>query len=102
VQPTANDLEREPKRHGVPGIAAALVARVLSTGAAVRGNLRERGPQVKQQLFTCLRTKQVQREAWTTLQNWAAPLLPLTQQLRGRVSDQLHALRERVTRRHAA
>jgi hypothetical protein len=82
--------------------AASLLSHALSAAAAVSSNVKEHGPQLKRQLSGCLRSGQMRREAWMTLQRWAAPVAPLTDQLRGRVTDQLHALRQRVSRRPAA
>jgi hypothetical protein len=82
--------------------AASLLSRALSAAAAVSSNVKEHGPQLKRQLSGCLRSGQMRREAWMTLQQWAAPVAPLADQLRVRVTDQLHALRQRVSRRPTA
>lgn len=103
--PDAADM-REPAPHDVStpqrvlGIASALVSRAFSASAAVSGKVRARGHDLKEQLWSCMRSAPARQHAFARLRGWAEGLRPLSNEVR----EHLSALRQRVlsNRRRAA
>jgi hypothetical protein len=84
----------------VLGVASALVSGAFAASAAVSGKVRERGRDLREQLWSCLRSAPARRHAFARLRGWAESVRPLSNEVR----EQLSALRQRVlsNRRRAA
>jgi hypothetical protein len=98
AQRTESSSASTPQR--VLGVASALVSGAFAASAAVSGKVRERGRNMREQLWSCLRAAPARRHAFARLRGWAESVRPLSNEVR----QQLSALRQRVlsNRRRAA
>lgn len=98
THPSERSSASTPQR--VLGVASALVSGAFAASAAVSGKVRERGRNLREQLWSCLRSAPARRHAFARLRGWAESVRPLSNEVR----EQLSALRQRVlsNRRRAA
>ena len=84
----------------VLSVAGALVSSAFAASAAVSGKVRERGRNLREQLWSCVRSGPARKHALARLRGWAESVRPLSNEVR----EQLSALRQRVLagRRRAA
>jgi hypothetical protein len=84
----------------VLSIAGTLVSSAFAASAAVSGKVRERGRNLREQLWSCVRSAPARKHAFARLRGWAESVRPLSSEVR----EQLTALRQRVlaSRRRAA
>jgi hypothetical protein len=100
----AQRIEQSPHRESTPrrllGVASALVSGAFSASAAVSGKVRERGRNLRELLWSCVRSAPARKHAFARLRGWVEGLRPLSNEVR----EHLSALRQRVlpNRRRAA
>ena len=97
---------RQPHEHNVSApervlrVASALVSGAFAASAAVSGRARQRSRNLREQLWSCVRSAPARKHVFARLRGWAESVRPLSNEVR----EHLSALRQRVLagRRRAA